>query len=194
SRARDRLPLRRPVGRGCDRAPERDERARATSLAALVLLRPRLAGAGAQGLGRQGGKRRGRATRLLPPSQNEQRGPNGHVRTGDGARSSNGLANELAARSDDQPGAAEFDDVLAADLPRLCVADVVVERPAVISDLAAAVAALGRADQRALDAGARSQRPFRVIDRPGLCAGAVASAAAVLVSRERVEHVPVAVE
>src|SRR5207244_1443199 len=171
SRARNRLPLRRPVGRGRDRAPERDERARAASLAALVLLRPRPAGAGAQSVGRQAGERGGRATRLLPPRQDEQRRPHGHVRTGDGARSGYRLAKELAARPDDQPRAAELGDVLAADLPGLGVADVVVERPPGVRDLAAAVAALGRAEQRALDAVARARRAFHVIDGPGLGAG-----------------------
>ena len=52
--ARDRLPLRRPVGRGRDRAPQRDERARPAPVAAVVLLRPRAAGARAEGVGRQG--------------------------------------------------------------------------------------------------------------------------------------------
>ena len=55
-----RLPLRRPVGRGRDGAPQRDERARAASMAAVLLLRSRSAGSGAEGLGRQGGERRGR--------------------------------------------------------------------------------------------------------------------------------------
>ena len=50
--ARDRLPLGRPDRRGRDRAPERDERARAAPVAALVLVRPRAAGARAQGVGR----------------------------------------------------------------------------------------------------------------------------------------------
>ena len=58
--AGDRLPLRRPDRRGRDGAPERDERARPAPVAALVLVRPRAAGAGAEGLGRQGGERRGR--------------------------------------------------------------------------------------------------------------------------------------
>src|SRR5205085_1510785 len=67
--ARDRLPLGRPVRRGRDRAPERDERPRAAPGAALVLVRARVAGARAQGLGRQG--RRGRPARLLPPREDE---------------------------------------------------------------------------------------------------------------------------
>ena len=80
-----RLPLRRPVRRGRDRAPQRDERARAASVAALVLVRPRAAGAGAQGVGRQAGERRGRAARVLPPREDEQRRAHRHLRARDGA-------------------------------------------------------------------------------------------------------------
>ena len=43
------------------------------SVAALVLVRPRAAGAGDQGVGRQAGERRGRAARVLPPREDEQR-------------------------------------------------------------------------------------------------------------------------
>ncbi len=50
--ARHRLPLRRPVGRGRDRAPQRDERARTAPVAAVLLLRPRAAGARAEGMER----------------------------------------------------------------------------------------------------------------------------------------------
>src|SRR5438552_13282125 len=150
SSARDRLPLRRPVGRGCDSTPERDERARPAPVAALVLVWPRPPGAGAQGLGRKTGERRGSATRLLPPRQNERGGANGDVRARDGARGGYRLTDEPAARLNDQPGAAELGDVLAKDLPRPGVADVVVERPPGVGDLAAPVAALGRAEQRAL--------------------------------------------
>ena len=46
-----RLPVRRPVGRGRDRPPERDEREGAAPVAALVLVRPGAPGAGAQGVG-----------------------------------------------------------------------------------------------------------------------------------------------
>ena len=58
-----RVPLRRPDRRGRDRAPERDERARPAPVAAVVLVRPRAAGARAEGVGGQGGERRGRAAR-----------------------------------------------------------------------------------------------------------------------------------
>ena len=84
--ARHRLPLRRPVGRGRDRAPQRDERARAAPVAAVLLLRPRAAGAGAEGVGRQGGEHRGRPARVLPPREDERGRAHGHVRARDGAR------------------------------------------------------------------------------------------------------------
>ena len=51
--ARDRLPLRRPVRRGRDRASQRDERARPASMAALVLIRTRAPGGGTAGMARQ---------------------------------------------------------------------------------------------------------------------------------------------
>ena len=57
--ARDRVPLGRPVGRGRDRAPERDERARAAPVAALVLVRPCAPGAVAEGVARRPRERRG---------------------------------------------------------------------------------------------------------------------------------------
>ena len=84
-RAGDRLPLRRPVRRGRDRAPERDERARAAPVAAVVLVRPRAAGAGAEGLGRQARERRGRPARVLPPREDERGRAHRHVRARDGA-------------------------------------------------------------------------------------------------------------
>ena len=75
--AGDRVPLRRPDRRGRDRAPERDEQARAASVAALVLVRPRAAGAGAEGVGRQAGERRGGAAGVLPPREDERRRAHG---------------------------------------------------------------------------------------------------------------------
>ena len=56
--AGDRLPLRRPDRRGRDRPPERDERDGPASVGAVVLVRARAAGAGAEGLGRRGRERR----------------------------------------------------------------------------------------------------------------------------------------
>ena len=55
-RAGDRLPLRRPVGRGGDQQAERDERARPAPVEAVVLLRPCASGGCAQGLGWQRGR------------------------------------------------------------------------------------------------------------------------------------------
>ena len=60
---RDRLPVRRPERRGRDRPAERPERARGRTLAALLLVRPRAPGGGAEGVGRQGRECRGRAAR-----------------------------------------------------------------------------------------------------------------------------------
>ena len=59
--ARHRLPLRRPVGRGGDRASQRHAPARPPALAAHLLLRPRAAGGAAEGLVRQ-------APRTSPPA------------------------------------------------------------------------------------------------------------------------------
>ncbi len=71
--AGDRVPLRRPDRRGRDRPPERDERARAASVAAVVLVRPRAPGARAEGVGRQGGERRGGAGCVSAPRAAERR-------------------------------------------------------------------------------------------------------------------------
>ncbi|HUI36292.1 MAG TPA: class I fructose-bisphosphate aldolase, partial [Gaiellaceae bacterium] len=65
-------------------APERDERAGAASVGAVVLVRPGSAGARAQGLGREAGERRGRTAGVLPPREDERRGAHGRVRAGDG--------------------------------------------------------------------------------------------------------------
>ena len=58
-----RLPLRRPVGRGSDRASRRHEQDRRPALEAHLLLRPRAAGRAAEGLG---GKRRTSRPRSAP--------------------------------------------------------------------------------------------------------------------------------
>ena len=68
--SRHRLPLRRPVRRGGDRASFRDERDVRPALDAHLLLRPRAAGGGAEGVGRQGGERQGRRR---PPSRTAPR-------------------------------------------------------------------------------------------------------------------------
>ena len=69
----DLLPVRRPDGRGRDRPPERDGPARAASVGALVLVRPRAAGTGACRLGRTGRERRGRSGRVLQAREAERR-------------------------------------------------------------------------------------------------------------------------
>ena len=70
--ARHRVPLRRPVGRGGDRASRRHEQARPPALEAHLLVRPRLAGRAAEGLGRQVRERRGGAARLRAPRPHER--------------------------------------------------------------------------------------------------------------------------
>ena len=78
------------------------------SVAALVLVRPGAAGAGAQGVGRQARERRGRAAGLLPPREDERRRPDRHVRARDGARGGCGLAHGPCAGTD--PGAEDERD------------------------------------------------------------------------------------
>ena len=136
-----RLPLRRPVRRGGDATAQRDERARTASVAAVVLVRTRAPGARAQGLGRQGGERRGGTTRLLPPREDEQRGAHGHVRAGDGAGGGARL------EPDDEPAV----DVVAEDLARSFMR-VRVDGYAVARDLQASVRATDHAE-RPLHAG-----------------------------------------
>ena len=70
--SRYRVPLRRPVRRGGDRASRRHEQARAAALEAHLLLRPRPAGRAAEGLGRQVRERRGGAARLRAPRPHER--------------------------------------------------------------------------------------------------------------------------
>src|SRR5206468_2512308 len=71
--------------RGRDRPSECDECERAASVAALLLVRACPAGSRPQRLGRQAGECRDRPARVLPPSQAEQRRPDGDVRAVDGA-------------------------------------------------------------------------------------------------------------
>ena len=66
-----RVPVRRPVGRGSDRASRRHEQDRQPALGADLLLRPRAAGGAAEGLERQGRERRRRAARVLAPRRDE---------------------------------------------------------------------------------------------------------------------------
>ncbi len=90
-RARSRVPVRRHVRRGRDRAPERDEPARPAPVGALVLVRARSPGACAEGLGRPGGERRGRPEGVLPARQVQRRGPVRLLRTRMGDAGSHGL-------------------------------------------------------------------------------------------------------
>ena len=76
-RARHRLPLRRTIRRGCDRASQCHEPDRRLALAADLLLRPRAAGGAAKGVVGQGRERRGRPARLHPPGADECAGEQG---------------------------------------------------------------------------------------------------------------------
>ena len=78
-RARHLLPLGRTERRGRHRALERDERDGPPPLGAQLLLRPRAAGAGSQGLGRRGGERAPRPEALPPPVQVQRRREDGSV-------------------------------------------------------------------------------------------------------------------
>src|SRR5919198_1980556 len=95
--------------------------------------------------------------------------------SGPSSAAGSALPNECSARADDEPGAAELGDVLAQDLADL-VRVVVVERPAVVRDLATAVAPLRRADERPLHALAGEEPPAGEVDGPLLGARAVAPA------------------
>ena len=83
-----RLPLRRSERRGRHREPERDERPRAASVGAVVLVRPRAPGARAEGVARREGERRGRPAGVLPAREVQRRRPLGLVRARDGERRS----------------------------------------------------------------------------------------------------------
>ncbi len=91
------------------------------------------------------------------------------------------LAHKRPVRVHDQPRAAELGHVLAAHLPGASVADVVVQRPAVVRDLPPAVLALDGSDQLLADALAGDQRALLVVDGPG--GGAVPVAAALAAAR-----------
>src|SRR6185436_7966540 len=68
------------------------------------------------------------------------------------------LADESAVRARDEPEAPELVDVLAADLVRRVVSDVVVERPARVGDLELPVPPPDGPEQRPLRAGGRPRR------------------------------------
>src|SRR5687768_16000363 len=75
-------------------------------------------------------------------SSSDGGGPRGTSTIGSGqcVASPAQLANESAAATHDQPAAAELEHVLAEDLARAPVADVIVERAARVGDLAVACA------------------------------------------------------
>src|SRR5439155_10751096 len=104
------------------------------------------------------------------------------------------LANERAARAQDQPEPAELAHVLAEDLPGAAIADVVVERPPGVGDLSGPVRTAGGAQEGLRDAFAGQESPLEDVGRPGGCAGAGADALALGILREPVEHEAPAVE
>src|SRR3954471_22782407 len=94
----------------------------------------------------------------------------------------------------DQPGSAELDNVLAEDVARLGVAEVVVERVSAIGDLARAVAPPDGADERAAPSAPPAGAPAREDRGPGLGAGAVARGRPAAFAREEVDGEAAAVE
>src|SRR4051794_38020923 len=94
----------------------------------------------------------------------------------------------------DEPGSPELDDVLAEDVARLAVADVVVERVSAVDDLARAVAAADGADERVACPARAARAPAREDRRPGLGARAVAGRRPAALAREEIEGEAAAVE
>src|SRR3954452_16911774 len=93
-----------------------------------------------------------------------------------------------------EPGSAELDDVLAEDVTRLGVAEVVVERVSAVGDLTRAVAPADGADERAARTAGAAGPPVREDRRPGLGAGAVARRRPAAFAREEVDGEAAAVE
>src|SRR5207248_3183261 len=97
------------------------------------------------------------------------------------------------ARAHDAPQTAVLGDVLAEDLARLAIADVVVERPTCVRRLQPSVAPADRADER--PAGTDTSARSALDDERRPCGGAGAGAAArAAVGREGVEHEAAVVE
>src|SRR3989442_9001961 len=100
----------------------------------------------------------------------------------------------LACGREHPPRAAELVDALPGRLPRLPVADEVVERVTVVGDLELPVLPLRRAEQRGAHAVAGMHLPFGDERRPQRSAGAVAAARAALVLDEVVQRDSLAVD
>src|ERR671918_3020208 len=77
-----------------------------------------------------------------------------------------GQPDEVSVRPLDEPEAAEPEHVLAQHLPRLAVADVVVERPPAVGQLPPAVAPPGRPQEVALRAGSCPEPAGHDVGRP----------------------------
>src|SRR2546428_2180830 len=72
-----------------------------------------------------------------------------------------GSADLLSVRPDDVPGRAEVVDSLSGRISGIVIGDDVVQRVAGVGDLDRAVGALGRAEQRGINAGACNGRAVR---------------------------------
>ena len=83
-RARHRVSLRRTIPDGGDAAPVADQQARAAALVAHIQLRPRVAGHGAQGVGRSCSQLRQRAAGIRQTREAERPGNHGSLLPGDG--------------------------------------------------------------------------------------------------------------
>src|SRR5436190_20893584 len=103
------------------------------------------------------------------------------------------LTNETAVRTDDEPDAPELVDVLAEDLARPAIVDVVVERPATVRDLTPAVGTLPRSEQGGLDTRGGLRTCADEVGRPrrGACAAARAASAGILREGVQPETAPV---
>ena len=100
-RRRRRLPVRRPVRCRFHRSPQRDEPICAASVAALVLVRARVAGPVAQGVGRRSRQGAGRPASARPPGADERAGADGGLFGGSGVLRGVGAARtrpRIAAR------------------------------------------------------------------------------------------------
>ncbi len=104
------------------------------------------------------------------------------------------LAHKTAGGTNHEPASAELDDVLAQDLSRLAVADVVVERPAGIGELSPAVRASRGPEQFPAGSGSRAKRAADDVRWPRGGASARARGPAARIPCEAVEGLAVTVE
>ena len=98
--ARHRIPVGRTELGGGDRAPEPDEQARPAAVAAELLVWPRVAGRGAEGVGRQARDVRCRPEGVLPPRQVQRPGAQRQLQLETGTGSGLTPRSALTGRSD----------------------------------------------------------------------------------------------